>query len=615
MCGIVGLYSLEGRRTCDRSLLLEMRDALRHRGPDDAGEYVSGPVGLAHRRLSIIDLEAGHQPIGNENGDLQIVYNGEVYNFQELRQRALTAEHRFATRTDTEVIVHLYEDLGERAVELLNGMFAFAIWDARQHRLFLARDRAGIKPLYYAEHEGWFAFASEIRPLLGLPWISREIDPRALDAFLANGYVPAPHTMFRQIRKLPAAHTLTVDADGVHTARYWQPHRDLVPSSNPEELADRLLTELDRSVRLQLVSDVPLGAFLSGGLDSSIIVALMRRHSSGRLNTFSVGIAADRNRPELDESGYARLVAQHFDTDHHTFELRTEHVLPLVTESAPYLDEPISDPAVIPTFKLAELARRHVTVVLTGEGADEMWGGYDVFRKAQVVARYRRLPRWFRHSLADPILGSLRGPAAKLVQASRTPSYVARLSHFEREARRALYTAEGNAALASAPDADEPFALDADDPFRSVARDLMEGHLAERLLLKVDRMTMAHSLEARVPFLDNDLVDLAFGVPAHFKVRGSVRKYLLRRAFGRHLPPIIERRPKHGFDLPCSQLLRTELASLVDEVVADRVVDDLIDAGSVATLWDRHRTGAADHGTQLWALLTLSLWSRTVARA
>jgi asparagine synthase (glutamine-hydrolysing) len=614
MCGIVGLYSLDGRRSCDRALLRRMRDLLRHRGPDDAGEYVSGPLGLGHRRLSIIDLQTGQQPIGNEDGGFQIVYNGEIYNFQELRQTALQAGHRFATRTDTEVIVHLYEDFGERAVERLNGIFAFAIWDGRDRRLFLARDRAGIKPLYYAQEGGWFAFASEIRPLLALPWISRDIDPQSLDAYLAHGYVQAPHTMFRQIRKLPAAHTLTLDADGLRTARYWQPERGADASARPEELADRLATELDRSVRMQLVSDVPLGAFLSGGLDSSIVVALMRRHCSGRLKTFSVGIAADSTRPDLDESKYAQLVARHFGTDHYAFELRGEHVLPLVSASAPYMDEPVSDPAVIPTFKLAELARRHVTVVLTGEGADEMWGGYDVFRKAELVARYRRLPGWFRRTLADPILGALPGPAARLVQASQTPDYLARLSHFGREARRALYTTDGNAAVAIPTDFDQPAALDITDPFGSVARDLMEGHLAERLLLKVDRMTMAHSLEARVPFLDNDLVDFAFGIPARLKVRGQVRKYLLRRAFGPSLPPIIGQRPKHAFDLPCSRLLRTELAPLFDEVLADGIVPDLIDRASVTSLWEQHRSGSADHSTQLWALLALGLWNRTVAR-
>jgi asparagine synthase (glutamine-hydrolysing) len=615
MCGIVGLYSLDDRRPCDRSLLLDMRDALQHRGPDDAGEYVSGPLGLGHRRLSIIDLQTGQQPICNEDGSVQIVYNGEVYNFQELRAYAIEAGHRFATRTDTEAIVHLYEELGEGVVERLNGIFAFAIWDVRHRRLVLARDRAGIKPLYYAQRDGWFAFASEIRALLRLPWLSREIDPQSLDAYLSNGYVPAPHTMFRHICKLPAAHTLTVAANGLRTARYWQPDRNALAAESPEELAERLFTELDRSVRTQLVSDVPLGAFLSGGLDSSIVVALMRRHCTGRLKTFSIGIAVDATRPDLDESSYAQIVAQHLETDHHAFELRSEHVLPLVAASAPYMDEPVSDPAVIPTFKLAELARRHVTVVLTGEGADEMWGGYDVFRKAEFVARYRRLPGWFRHGVADPILGVLPGPAARLVQASRTPTYLARLSHFGREARRALYTAEGNTALAFALDSDEPVALDTSDPFGSVARDLMEGHLAERLLLKVDRTTMANSLEARVPFLDNHLVDFAFRVPARLKVRGPIRKYLLRRACARLLPPAIARRPKHAFDLPCSQLLRNELRSLMNDVIAERIVPDLLDARKVATLWDRHRTSVADHSTQLWALLTLGLWTRSVASA
>ncbi|HVN86194.1 MAG TPA: asparagine synthase (glutamine-hydrolyzing), partial [Candidatus Binatia bacterium] len=588
-------------------------DRLRHRGPDDEGEFVDGRIGLGHRRLSIIDLATGHQPLGNEDGRIQIVFNGEIYNFRELQRDAERNGHRFATRSDTEAIVHGYEDLRARVVERLNGMFAFAIWDANRQELFLARDRTGIKPLYYAQRDGWFAFASEISPLLQLPWVSREIEPRSLDTYLARGYVPAPRTMFREIHKLPAAHTLTVSAAGLRIARYWSP--DLRPSStdHPAQLAEVLASELDRSVRMHLVSDVPLGAFLSGGLDSSIVVALMRRHCTGTLKTFSVGVDGGR---ALDESEYARAVSQHLGTEHHAFSLRAEQMPELVTTTARFLDEPISDPASVPTYLLAKLARESVTVVLTGEGADETWGGYDVFRKAQLVANYRKLPRWLRRGVTDPMLQRLPGSDAgvRLVAASRAPGYVAQLLHFEAAARRALYTTEGNAAIAvsEAEPVNDSSMLDAENPFGCVARDLLESHLAERLLQKVDRMTMAHSLEARVPFLDYELVEFAFTVPARWKVRGQVRKYLLRRAFGDLLPPAILRRPKHAFDLPCAAWLRSTLAPLAGDLFAEPVLSNFIDRERVSDLWQRHRDGAANHDAQIWALMTLELWARTV---
>ena len=590
-----------------------MRDLLRHRGPDDAGEFVDGRIGLGHRRLSIIDLQTGHQPLGNEDGRVQIVFNGEVYNYRELQQEAERAGHRFATRSDTESIVHMYEHLGEGVAERLNGMFAFAIWDANRQRLFLARDRTGIKPLYYAQHAGWFAFASEIPPLLELPWVSREIDPQSLDAYLARGYVPAPRTMFRDVHKLPAAHTVTVDGNGVRIARYWSAKPVAAPSDDPDELAATLATEMDRSVRMHLVSDVPLGAFLSGGLDSSIVVALMRRHCTGPLKTFSVGVNAAH---DLNESAYARTVAQHLGTEHHEILLNAEDMPELVATAARFFDEPVSDPASVPTYLLAKLARESVTVVLTGEGADETWGGYDLFRKAQLVANYRRLPQWLRQGVTDPVLKRVPGfgAGARFVAASRAPGYLARLSHFEHEARRALYTQEGSAAIALPNDEelDGAPALDAADPFSSVARDLLDSHLAERLLVKADRMTMAHSLEARVPFLDNQLVEFAFSVPARWKLRGQTRKYLLRKAFRNVLPPMILKRPKHAFDLPCASWLRTTLAPVVDDLFARPVLANFIDAERVGDLWRRHRSGAENHDAQIWALMTLELWARTI---
>ena len=610
MCGIVGLFLPTDPGGIDRTLLRRMCDLLHHRGPDDMGEFISGPIGLGMRRLSIIDLQTGHQPVSNEDGSIQVVYNGEIYNFQALQREAEALGHQFTTRTDTEVIVHLYEELGEHVVDRLEGMFAFALWDSRRQRLLLARDRAGVKPLYYAYHNGRFAFASEIRPLLLLPWVSRTINPQSLDSYLARGYVPAPYTMFRDVCKLPAAHRLIVESGRLRIERYWSAQAVPLPVQHADELESYLCAELDRSVRSHLVSDVPLGAFLSGGLDSSIVVALMRRHCTGRLKTFSVGVNAGH---QFNETAYARTVARHFDTEHHELLLNAEDIPQLLHTTAHFLDEPVSDPASVPTYVLAKLAQESVKVVLTGEGADETWAGYNVFWKGQLMMHYRRLPQWLRGLVTDPFLRCLphASAGARFVAASHNAGYLAHLSHFDLEARQALYTQRDLATVAS-PTADGAWstpALDSADPFGSITRDLLDSHLAERLLFKVDRMTMAHSLEARVPFLDHKLIEFAVSVPAHFKLRWRTTKYLLRRAFRDQLPPGISQRRKHGFDLPCSTWLCSTLAPLVHELFAHPMLSELISPYRMATLWQRHLRGEADYSTQLWSLMTLELWA------
>src|SRR5262245_27979881 len=612
MCGIVGLYLPTDTAGIDRTLLRQMCDLIRHRDPDDMGEFIAGPIGLGMRRLSIIDLQTGHQPISNEDGSIQVVYNGEIYNFQALQREAEALGHRFTTRTDTEVIVHLYEELGERVVDRLEGMFTFALWDSRLQRLLLARDRAGVKPLYYASHQGRFAFASEIRPLLLLPWVSRTVNPQALDSYLARGYVPAPDTMFRDVYKLPAAHRLVVEAGGLRSERYWLAHATPLPVQRLDELESYLCTALDQSVQSHLISDVPLGAFLSGGLDSSIVVALMRRHCTGRLKTFSIGINAGE---QLNEALYARTVARHFETDHHELLLNAEDIPELLHTTAQFLDEPVSDPAAVPTYALAQLAQKSVKVVLTGEGADETWAGYyDVFRKGQLVTHYRRLPQWLRRLVTDPVLMGLPETTvgARFVAASHNPGYVAHLSHFDLEARHALYTPSATAtvALRTAEEDWSHAALDSADPFGSITRDLLDSHLAERLLFKVDLMTMAHSVEARVPFLDHKLIEFAVSVPAHFKLRWHTTKYLLRRAFRDQLPPGISQRRKHGFDLPCTVWLRSTLAPLVHELFAHPRLSDFIAPHRMQTLWQRHVSGAENYSTQIWALMTLELWAQ-----
>jgi asparagine synthase (glutamine-hydrolysing) len=613
MCGIAGIFLYGGsEESVDGGVLRHMRDLLSHRGPDDAGEYLSGPIGLAHRRLSIIDVATGHQPLGNEDGTIQIVYNGEVYNFAELQREAEAAGHHFATRCDTEAIVHLYEELGDDVVTRLRGMFAFAVWDGPRRRLVLARDRAGIKPLYYAHQAGRFAFASEIRPLLALDWVSRDVDEKSLDTYLDRGYVPGPRTIFKDVWKLPAAHRLTIDPDGLRITRYWPDGPPRTETGDEQELAASLFDRLSDSVKSHLVSDVPLGAFLSGGLDSSIVVALMRRHCTGPLKTFSVAIDAGDH---LNEGAWARQVARHFETEHAELVIGAADMPGLLQASAPFLDEPVSDPAALPTFALAKLARESVTVALTGEGADETWAGYTVFRKGEQVASYRRLPGWFRRTVTDPLL--LRWPSsgagARFVDAARNPAYLARLSHLDLETRRSIYSPQGALAVIE-PDhshAGESTALGG-DPLGSITMDLLESHLPERLLLKVDRMTMANSLEARVPFLDHPLVEFALSVPRKYKLRGGQTKYLLRNAFAGALPPDILARPKHGFDLPCAEWLRTTIAPLAGDLFADPLFGDFIDGDRQRLLWKRHLAGRGDYGTQVWALMTLQLWGQSI---
>ncbi len=609
MCGIVGMYSWGGAPAPNADLLRQMRDMLRHRGPDDHGEFIRGDVALGHRRLSIIDLATGHQPLGNEDGSVQIVFNGEIYNFQALQQEAEAAGHRFATRSDTETIVHLYEELGNEVVTRLGGMFAFGLWDGGRRRLLLARDTAGIKPLYYALAPGRLAFASEVRPLLALPWVSRTVDPVSLDHYLERGYVPAPRTMFRDVAKLPAGHRLWVEDGQVRIEEYQAIGSSMAIGAGEQELRDQLLAELDRSVREHLVSDVPVGAFLSGGLDSSTVVALMRRHCTGPLKTFSVAV---KGGDGFDEAPYARQVARHFATEHAEIPFTVDEIPSLLVGVARFLDEPIADPAALPTYVVAKLAARSVKVVLTGEGADETWGGYeDGFRKARVVAGYRRLPGWLRTHATDRLLGAVP-TGALLVEASRDPGYAAQLVHVDASLRQSLLTPAARQAIGAGRDAEAPsgWVLDAADPFGSMTRDLIATHLAERLLLKVDRMTMAHSLEARVPFLDRRVIGFALAVPSRYKMRRGTTKVLLRAAAAELLPEEIRARPKRGFNLPCAAWLRTNLVDFADELFARTALPELVDGGAVQRLWSDHREGRQDRSTQLWNLMMLELWGR-----
>ena len=634
MCGIAGLfhYSNGGgpvSRDVFQDLVARMVAPLRHRGPDDQGVYLAGPIALGHARLSIIDVAGGHQPIFNEDRSVAVVCNGEIYNHRELRQGLEERGHRFATRSDSEVIVHLWEELGAGCVEKLAGMFALAVADFRQLKLLLARDRIGKKPLYLADGGGRLGFASELKSLLAGGLIQREIDPEALDLYLAYGYVPAPWTIFRGAAKLPAGHLALVDERGVRIESYWDVPIDVMPDAGPAG-DERLALELERmlgvAVRDRLESDVPLGAFLSGGLDSGTIVSLMGDAMSEPVRTHTVGFS-DRATDERED---AAVIARALGTDHIATEVRPDlaGVLPRI---AWHLDEPFADPSAVPTWYVSRETRRRVTVALSGDGGDELFAGYgEKYRMHLAEERLRRfLPAPLRHGLLPP-LGRLwpRSPrlprALRLgglfrnlgVEAPRSYDFDRRLIPPHLEER--LF----GASLKERRRAFDPFvAIErhlARAPREPLARALyldLKTWLADDGLVKVDRMSMAHALEVRCPLLDHRIVELAARLPARLKLAGGVTKVLLRRVAARRLPAEILQRPKRGFAPPVSRWLREDLRDFSRDLLLgpDAFGGGLFERREVERLLDDHSARRLEAGWALWTLLMLEVWGREVA--
>lgn len=612
MCGIVGLY--QPNTPPDPTLLRRMNAALVHRGPDGEGYYASGPVGLAMRRLAIIDLQTGDQPLFNEDGSVAVVFNGEIYNYAELRRTLAEQGHRFVTQSDTEVLAHGYEAWGDDLPSHLNGMFAFSVWDGRRQRLLLARDHLGIKPLYYAQlPDGGLAFASELKALLPVSNWSRELDPMALDWYLATRYVPAPRSIYQGVHKLLAAHALTIGAsEPLGISRYWDVEfrTDQPPSWN-ESLAE-LRKRLTQAVRRQMMADVPLGAFLSGGVDSSTIVGLMAQASSTPVRTFSVVFPG---WPGLDESVYARQVAERFHTAHTEIAVEADVAREWPT-LADHLDEPFADPATLPTWLMARETRQHVTVVLTGEGADEILAGYGWYgwpRPWPLPAISRQPLR----RLAQSLLGGRRGrhKATARLSAGFAQFYAESIlsSVTQSEERWALYRPDWQAYLeACAPQADlaDLFAATVDRSWQSRIQELdLKVWLEGDPLVKADRATMLASLEARVPFLDVDIVEWAAQIPSELQRRDGVSKALLRAAFAPLLPEAIRRRPKHAFEVPIAAWLRGPLRPALEEALADS--SPLWQALRPAPLrqmaqlhWDNKR----DLSRELWSILHLAAW-------
>ena len=624
MCGIAGIVGAADRPV-DDALVRSMTDALWHRGPDDEGFFVQRSVGLGMRRLSIIDVESGRQPIHNEDKSIWVVFNGEIYNHAELRDELLARGHTFYTRTDTEVLVHLYEEFGEAAVARLRGMFAYALWDERRARLILARDRLGIKPLYYARFEGRLLFASELKAFDRVPGFPRELNARSVERFLAFLYVPGPETIWQHIVELPPAHYLVCEGDRVTEHPYWSVRYEPDDRLSVGEWREQFLSQFTTSVTSHLMSDVPLGAFLSGGIDSSAMVGVMARHSGARVKTFSIGY--EGRGSFQDERRYARIVAERFGTEHREFVVSPdiEAVLPAVVAA---LEQPFADSSAIPNYYISKLTRQHVTVALSGLGGDELAGGYPRYLGMLWSERYRRLPtllrpraleraiaglpdvesgrRWIDHLKRFFAINGL-GPGDR---------YAAMVTTFSAAERARLLTPDF--CEAGGVDAPERLitagfgAAGADEAVQAAMLTDLRLYLPGDLLTLADRISMVHSLEVRVPFLDHPLVELMARAPRRLKVSGWTKKVLMKEAFGELLPASILQRRKAGFSVPLALWLRTDLRDAMRDILCEAEIKRVgyLQYREVDRIVQEHLSCRANHENRLWALINLVHWHR-----
>jgi asparagine synthase (glutamine-hydrolysing) len=621
MCGIAGIVSFDPRDRVEEHRLTTMRDVMRHRGPDGEGLFLDGPVGLAHRRLSIVDVGAGHQPMSNEDGSVWIVFNGEIYNHADVRPGLEQRGHQYRTRSDTETILHLYEEKGDDVVDDLHGMFAFAIWDRARQRLLLARDRLGIKPLYYTLTGTELLFASEIKGLLAALRVRPGFNHEALPEFLATRFLSGEETFFRNVRKLMPGHVASWSAsDGFHTRRYWTlPHSSEQASASVASCAREVRERLEAAVRSHLMSDVPLGIFLSGGIDSSALAAMMARAVPEPVRTFAVGFAdADAN-----ELPYARLVADAIRSEHREVLVSPSEYFAALPHLIWHEDEPLAFTSSVPLYFVARLARNHVKVVLTGEGADELFLGYNRYRATLWNARLGRpywaaMPAGWRRGVRH-IVDALPRQARRFAERSfiaHGPDirdlFLENFAVFSARAQRPLLL--------------EPERLDRHDPYAAVlqredgtrhewldrmGRLDLQTYLLE-LLMKQDQMSMAASIESRVPFLDDHVVDYVAALPGHFKVRGWQTKAVLRSAVADLIPSAILTRPKMGFPVPFGRWIRGAFSSVVDEFVLSgrALARGLFNPAAITQLISEHRSGRRAHGDRLWLLVNLEMWQR-----
>lgn len=627
MCGITGWANLDARTPPvdgARELLHAMCERMTHRGPDSEGLMVSTGVALGMRRLAIIDLQTGEQPALSEDGSVSVILNGEIYNYRELRAQLEDCGHQFRSASDTEVLPHLYEEYGTGMVEHLNGMFAFALWDARRRRLFIARDRFGEKPLYWGIFDNTFLFASEPKVLLAHPRVRPSLNLDALRQYLSFDYVPAPLSIYEGIQKLTAGHYLTVEDGSVDVRQYWRlSYKTREPVPSEEEATLQLRELMADAVRMRLVSDVPLGILLSGGVDSSTVAALAVRSSAETVKTFSISFAES----SFDESRYARAVASFLGTDHHEERLSVDLAANLVGEIGSWMDEPLSDPSLLPTYLLSRFTRRHVTVALGGDGGDELFAGYPMYWGHRLAQIYDRLPRFARRSLVEPLVRRLPVKTKNLSFDFKARRFIAG-AEYDRVARHHIwfgsFTPDEQKSLLTA----EARRVSSTDDIYHDARRLLEEecdadntvecmqsldtrlYLAEDILTKVDRASMAVSLEVRAPFLDPRVAEFAAGLPVRYKLRGRQSKYILKRAVEPLLPPFVTRRSKKGFGVPVAEWLKGRLRPLARDLLSpDRLrKSGLFDADYVERLQNEHERGVANHRKLLWTLLMFELW-------
>ena len=627
MCGIAGIVERDPVRPVLRDDLGRMVDTLRHRGPDDEGAVTLPGAGLGIRRLSIIDVAGGQQPFASEDGAIQLVANGEIYNHAELRRDLTARGHRFRSRSDVEVIVHGYEEFGVAVLDRLRGMFAFALWDGSTRRLFAARDRAGEKPLYYAQTPERLLFASEIKGLLVQPDVSREVSLEALDQFLTYEYVLTPQTMFSSVRTVPPAHYLLYQRGVVKVERYWDVASVPVRDWTDDEAAAALREALGRAVSGQMMSDVPLGAFLSGGIDSSAIVALMADGAdgdAGPVNTFSMGFEA----ASYNELPYAREVATRFET-HHREGMVNPDLSDLFDRLVTHFDQPFADVSLFPTYLVSQIAREHVTVALSGDGGDELFGGYDTYEAEAIARRVATVVPDAAMLLVAAITAMLppsekkKGLVNKLrrftLGMARAPSSIAQyrwMTYLDAGAKKRLYTPALQTALVDsdvyAPIRRQLRGAHTDDLLNRQLYTDLQVYLADDILVKVDRMSMATSLETRAPFLDVDVMELAFSMPGHLKIRRGERKYVLKRAMKDLLPDAVLTRGKEGFSIPMKSWLRREWAPMMQDLLGpDRVGRrGWFEPAQVTRRVDEHLAGTQSHAHLLFSLMVLERWAQ-----
>ncbi len=620
MCGICGKLNFNKDKVVEKGLIKGMCDTLIHRGPDDEGYYINKNIGLGMRRLSIIDINTGHQPISNENEKIWIVFNGEIYNYRLLREDLEKRGHRFKTNSDTEAILHLYEDNGADCLKYLRGMFAFAIWDTEKERLFLARDRVGKKPLVYAIINNSVIFASELKAIIQDDAVNKELDLDALDQYLSFQFVPAPYTIFKGVKKLPPASYLICEKGNISIKRYWELDFNNKIIVSEDEYAERILKELEEAVKLRMTSDVPIGALLSGGVDSSAVVGMMARLSGRPIKTFSIGFEEE----EYSELKYASIVAKQFKTEHHEFIVKPD-IMEILPELAWYYDEPFADKSAVPSYYIAKEAGKHVKVVLIGDGGDEAFAGYERYNQGNNAASLlpssirgqlirQAINNYFKIADSSKVVSKMmKKIALNLFTVSRSiifPEFFSgrdKYNLYNHNTREAL-----NNSISNKIDELLEGAADIKEPIDAMVNIDFKHYLSDDLLVKMDIASMANSIEARSPFLDHKLLEFSMNIPCSFKIKNGVRKYILKRALSDILPDEILNRNKMGFSIPLIYWFRNELKGFAYQTILDNSegIKQFFNLNYVKQLLDEHVSGRKNHAQRIWALIVFEMWYR-----